>query len=32
MVGQIETNLGKWGNGLYVTGLIQECPVHFFGR
>ena len=31
-VGQIGTNLGKWDNGLYVTGLIQEVPVHFFGR
>jgi hypothetical protein len=25
-VGQI----GKWDNGLYVTGLIQEVPVHVF--
>jgi hypothetical protein len=25
---QIGTNLGKWDNGLYVTGLIQEVPVH----
>ena len=22
--------LGKWDNGLYVTGLIQEVPVHIF--
>ena len=28
-VGQIGTNLGKWDNGLYVTRLIQEVPVHF---
>ena len=26
-VGQIGTNLGKWDNGLYVTGLVQ-----FVGR
>ena len=31
-VGQIGTNLEKWDNGLYVTGLIQEVPVHVFGR
>ena len=28
-VGQIGINLGKWDNGLYVTGLIQEVPVQF---
>ena len=28
-VGQIGTNLGKWDNGLYVIGLIQEVPVQF---
>jgi hypothetical protein len=31
-VGQIGTNLGKWDNGLYVTGLIQKVSVHCFGR